>query len=307
MSALEDELFEDELFELQNNINHSGISDFDGLSPNVMHDLLYRPFESSIMSIQGPLTKSEYESIPILCLMKSFLTKLQSLEKIKLTKIGNLPPKFVKELYNEKHILENYLESGLSVLTKETDARSIHLVKILAKLLRYTKTSKGHLSITRKGSQALQDDHVLFLSLFQAMTLTFNLGYFDNHSSQGTAQLGFAYTLYLLSKYGQQVRPAAFYAEKYFIAFPMLFDEFRDGQYQKLMAHSCYEFRSFERFLNYFGFIGLEENLQYQKFVCTTPLFHKFIHFQNIVQTVSKKSKNEKKRKRKARNNKHLN
>ncbi|TFH03809.1 MAG: hypothetical protein E4H09_04600 [Spirochaetales bacterium] len=77
----------------------------------------------------------------------------------------------------------------------------------------------------------------------------YNLGYFDGYGSNHIGQLGYRYSLYLLSKYGTKERSESFYAKKYFRALPHV----RTGESDRDSA--CYSIRTFHRFFRYFGFL----------------------------------------------------
>lgn len=63
--------------------------------------------------------------------------------------------------------------------------------------------------------------------------------------------------MYLLACFGQQPRPASFYADHYQRAFPFVLAEFTDPAYGTALAQfaSCYEVRTFERSLNWLGLV----------------------------------------------------
>ena len=70
-------------------------------------------------------------------------------------------------------------------------------------------------------------------------------------------QTGWAYSVYLLARFGEQPRPVAFYAERYQWAFPFTLAEFTDPAYRtplEQLTH-CYGVRTFERGLNWFGLL----------------------------------------------------
>ncbi|RZK22823.1 MAG: hypothetical protein EOO63_18090 [Hymenobacter sp.] len=63
--------------------------------------------------------------------------------------------------------------------------------------------------------------------------------------------------MYLLARFGQQLRPARFYADHYQRAFPFVLAEFTDPAYGTASGQftSCYEVRTFERSLNWLGLV----------------------------------------------------
>ena len=102
------------------------------------------------------------------------------------------------------------------------------------------------------------------------------MGIFDGYQNESIGQFGWWYSLFLIREYGNITRNAKFYAEKYFEAYPYLLTE-------RLFVGSidsnylCYSVRTFERFLDYFGFTESTEKKLLDHFVKKTDLFDKFI------------------------------
>jgi hypothetical protein len=129
----------------------------------------------------------------------------------------------------------------------------------------------GKIHITSKGQKLLAAEKLLSIIL-STFVSKFNWAYFDRYENQTIGQFGAYYSIYLLHKYGSEKREAGFYANKYFKAF---FKEYigihTDEEY-------CYALRTFERFLQYFGFIEkYQENIFSTMFVKKTALFDKYI------------------------------
>ena len=85
----------------------------------------------------------------------------------------------------------------------------------------------------------------------------------------------------LLSKYGNDKQLAAFYATKYFNAFPQ-FQELKVSEYETVerFINNCYSIRTFERFFDYFGVINIESTgLGFDRltYISKTDLFDKLI------------------------------
>ncbi|MEX1259721.1 MAG: hypothetical protein WEA58_02545 [Balneolaceae bacterium] len=107
------------------------------------------------------------------------------------------------------------------------------------------------------------------------------MGYGQNN----IGQLGLGFTLVLLSKYGNEKRPASFYAEKYLNAFPELLQSIDPKSYatREDQAFRCYSIRTFSRFLAHFGLIEVD---LYKPFgaeadISKTALFDKFILYKD--------------------------
>ncbi|MEX2404025.1 MAG: hypothetical protein WD625_07820, partial [Balneolales bacterium] len=139
----------------------------------------------------------------------------------------------------------------------------------------------GKLSLTKKADKLLDDKQNLLRLLFDTFASKFNWAYFDGFGQNNIGQLGFGFTLVLLSKYGNKKRPDSFYAEKYFTAFPELLQTVESNVYSTREddAFRCYSLRTFSRFLAYFGLIEVD---RYKSFgseadITKRALFDKFI------------------------------
>ena len=262
--------------------NEQAQEDFEGLSPTKMGVLLDEPFGSKSPLQLRPLAPEDYKQIPIFQQIKFLISKLQEGE-IKLTAKGFLPTQLVADIYAKGFIKDEFIEKGIYKLYKETDAQAIHLSHLLLNLSGLTKKRKGKLSLTAAGKKIAASDQELLELIFKTMCLKFNWSYFDGYEDENVGQLGFAYSLLLLSKYGEKLRPAQFYVQKYLQAFPALLDgltpEFRS---REEYAQNMYSLRFFDRFLYYFNFIsksGEEFRKATDSEVKATPVFYKFISF----------------------------
>ena len=103
--------------------------------------------------------------------------------------------------------------------------------------------------------------HELFRLTLQTFTGKFNWSYNDGYSEHPIGQLGWGFSIYLLFQFGSQPQTAQFYADKYLRAFPMFLRYFPQeslGTPQRSFT-SCYLIRTFDRFLEWFGFVDIEK------------------------------------------------
>ncbi|MCC8360154.1 hypothetical protein [Salinimicrobium sediminilitoris] len=280
---MEPENLKAHLDEIIHNYNRKASPDFEGLSPEQMYCLVNDPF-----SVESPLKlrtldPEDFARIPILNQIKYLIAHLKENDELKLTKKGFLPVKLVADLYNQGYIKDVHIEEGISKLYKETDAGVIHLSRLLLELSGMTKKRNGKLSLTKAGGKIAANDQELLELIFKTMCLKFNWSYFDGYEDENVGQLGFGFSLLLLSKYGQQSRPAAFYLEKYLQAFPQLLERIEPGyRSPQEYALAMYSIRSFDRFLLYFNFIsksGGEFDPAKHLEIKTTGLYEKFVGF----------------------------
>ena len=261
--------------------NNRSIPEFEGYSPFEMHHILHFTFGAdSPIKIQK-LSDADYKKIPLLNQIK-YLTELVAKNgEIKLTNKGFLPTKVVSELYQQGFMKEEHIEKGISRLRKETDSMTVNLSRILIELSGLVKKRSGKLSLTKNGEKTIQDNFLLLKSIFETFAMKFNWAYYNGYGDNQIGQLGFGFSLILLFKFGQAKRMDSFYAEKYFNAYPNLIDLI-EPTYGTLESYStrCYSIRTFDRFLDYFGLIKIDEKgkgFDSIKYITKTDLFDRLI------------------------------
>ena len=264
-----------------NEQNNRGFPDFEGYSPNEMQYILYETFEKNSPIQLLKLSEPDYSNIPILNQIKYLLQLIEKIGELKLTNKGFLSTKVVSEIYNQKFIKDEMIESGISKLYKETDSMSINLTRILSELSRVVKKRNNKLTLTKKGKVELNDNQKLLESIFTTFGIKFNWAYYDGFGDNHIGQLGFGFSLILLSKYGSEKQLDSFYSNKYFKAFPRLLDNIQPTKYDTKInqATRCYSLRTFDRFLEYFGLIKIdtEKKLNSDKYIIRNELFDKLI------------------------------
>ncbi len=277
LSELEEHL--DQIMARQNN---RLIADFEGYSPNELYQLTHDPLGlKSPMQMQR-LSGEDYKRIPLLNQIKYLIGMIEKSGEMKLTSNGFLPVKVVAELY-EQHFLEDFnVKLGLRKVYKESDVMTINLTRILIEISGLVKKRNGKLSLTKASRKIIADDWELLRLIFMTFATKFNWAYYDGYEEDHVGQMGFGFTLLLLSHYGQKTRPDSFYAEKYFKAFPMLLEYFKPGyRTREDQARRCYSIRTFDRFLLYFGLIYIENEEEFFReasLIAKTPLFDQLFH-----------------------------
>ena len=264
-------------FERQNN---RPLPDFEGYSPYEMQRIFYFPLEDDCPVQLKRLDVSDYKKIPLLNQVKYLAGLIEKNGEIKLTKKGFLPTKIVKDIYSQGFIKDDRIEHFGYKLYKETDSPSIHLSKLLLEISHLTKKRYGKLTLTKKADKLLADDEALLKLLFITFGTKFNWGYFDGYEDENIGRLGFAFSLILVHKYGETKRTSAFYAKRYFKAFPNLFDNMVRPHYSTIerYAYDCYSIRTFDRFLGRFGIIKIEqEHFLDDTYIVKNELFDKLI------------------------------
>lgn len=262
------------VIEAMNKKNNESIADFEGYSPNEMQYILYDVFNSKSPIETLKTKQSIYQNIPIFNQVKFLLDLINEKKELKLTNKGFLPTKIVAELYGKGFMKDYFIENGISKLYKESDVPTINLAKILVELSTLVKKRNNKLTLTKTGTEQIHKDHLVFQNIFETFTGKFNWSYFDGFSDEEIGQSGFGFTLILLDKYGEEFRNPEFYAEKYLTAFDFKAKntvlEFADN------PKRAYIIRTFERFLDYFGFTEYDNNEKNPK-VKKTKIFNELI------------------------------
>ena len=235
--------------------NNKSIPDFEGYSPIEMSHILDHPFDNNSPIQLIETGEVDYNNMPLLSQIKHLLQIVEENGELKLTAKGFLPTKVVAEIYHQGFIKNQFIELGISKLYKETDALGVHLTRLIAELSGLVKKRHKKMSLTKKGKVELNDNFKLFKSIFTAYTTKFNWAYNDGFGENDIGQLGFGFSLILLNKYGSEKQRNHFYTEKYFKAFPKLLE--LNEQSGNDSSYRCYSVRTFDRFLEYFGFIKI--------------------------------------------------
>jgi hypothetical protein len=266
---------------IMNEQNNRGLPNFEGYSLIEMQYIINDTFGDNSPIQLLKLAEIDYKKIPILNQVKYLLQVIENNGELKLTVKGFLPTKVVSDIYNQNFIKDEMIESGISKLYKETDSMSINLTRILSELSGIVKKRNKKLSLTKKGKEELNNNHRLLKSIFTAFGTRFNWAYYDGYGDNQIGQLGFGFSLILISKYGSEKKLDSFYSNKYLSAFPMLIkqNEFSRFDSNERQASKCYSLRTFDRFLNYFGLIKTysENKWDSDKFIVKTELYDKLI------------------------------
>lgn len=272
-------------------MNNRPIEDFEGFSSTDMHYLVYKTFSpDSPFQIKKNIPDNILDQIPFLLQIEFLLSRINDLGELKLTAKGFLPTTLVKEIYELGLIKDEAIEDGITKLYAETSSQPIQLTRMITELAGFTKKRYNKLTLTKVWRDKLlkKNRQDIFLQTFATFALKFNWGYFDGYLSQATGPVGFAFSLLLLSKYGDTERLDKFYSEKYLKAFPSLIDLFSEDRWVtdiNKSFNSCYSIRTFDRFLDYFNLIKINtEGRQYydsKKIIKKSSIFDNIITFDN--------------------------
>jgi len=240
--------------------NNRSLPEFEGYSPQEMHRILHFTFGAECPVKLQKLSDAEYDQVPLLHQVKLLAEMIDKNGEIKLTDKGFLPTKIVSNLYHQGHMKDERIEKGFVKLYKETDAITVNLTRVLIELAGLTKKRNMKLSLTKSSAKILSDNHELLKLILTIFTEKFNWAYYDGYGENHIGQLGYGFSLILLSKYGHEKRLDTFYATRYFEAFPNLLDAVNPdyGTLERYSAN-CYSLRTFDRFMDYFGLVNISE------------------------------------------------
>lgn len=214
--------------------NHTPRSNFNGLTPEQMHNIMYFPFSEKCVVSLNKLDKDEYSRIPLVR-QALFLMQTLSENELKLTKLGWLPLKFVAESYrmgSPDYFIDNYKSKRIN----EYDAMSVWMSRITLHLLGWIKTRKGMLSLTAKGKKAMTDMDAAANEILRFSLVGVGLHSFDGNEDDRIGNLGMAYSVWLLNKYGNEWHTGEFYQEHYqkVFDFPDFFNAYATRVFQRL-------------------------------------------------------------------------
>jgi hypothetical protein len=250
-------------FDIDAFIGRQPLIDFEGFSPAQMHVLLYNPFESerSPLSLNSDISSSKLEKSKFFNDILEYLNLVRGRQPMRLTQRGNLPRAFCRELV-ERDILEgDRINFEYKKLWREEDSYYISVIDIFMDLAGLTKKRHGKKTLTKSAEQYLEGNLIdLYHYIFRVYTRKLNWGYSDYYPDSWIIQGGFAFSIFLVQKYGDKKRKTSFYSDKFLRAFPAAIGEFPGRSYStpEEQFHDCYSLRTFERFLLRFGLIEIE-------------------------------------------------
>lgn len=267
----------------QKEISGIAFNDFLGLSPNQMHKILYTPFKdnSDILYFDINLTKQDVENIPVMVQTVYFLEKIKEQEPLKATKNGNMPRKFVQDLFFS--VYNKYEELNFKP-NKEADYPLIQAHKHILKMAGIIKKYKNTYCLTKKGRGIIEskDYNALYKLLFLNYIQKFNWGFLDRYNEFSIIQASWIFNLYILKKKAAQFTEKNILGKIYLKAFPDVVREATISFFSpEKEVIGCFALRFLQCFCISFGL--LEEKKQGEKykdqklFYKTTELFDRLL------------------------------
>jgi len=261
--------------------------DFQGLSSEQVHRMLYFPFESPEF-FSFPETLSIEPEAPILILMQ-LITGAIGEKGLKATARGNLPQKLCKQAIVEyrKHLPETDYLHRMNI-SREDDFDELHTTRIILELSGLLRKTKGRFFLTKKYQQLVTKTGLagIYPLIFKTYCRKFNWGYRDGFDEIPFIQHSFLFSMYMLKLYGKDWVPFLIYEDYFLQAFPMVIDEGNSTPYRSAEdeVRSCYSFRALHRFLHFMGLASIETipndkpvSREYQ--IKKLPLIDKVVRF----------------------------
>lgn len=240
--------------------NNAPIPDFEYYSPKEMNEIIYNTFgEQNPIELLNPDIEV-YNQIPLLNAIIHIAKLIEEKGEIKLTQKGNLPLAIAREVHDKNYFNYKINNPSLFKINSETDSLIVHLSRILLQLSGITRKKYNKISLTKAGAKSITNIHDIFRKIITVYCYKLNWGYLNYFPEDSIGNMGFGFSLILLSKYGDATHPINFYAKKYFKAFPFLREEYPiHPKFPDLFTpEKSYESKTFHKFFNDFGFVIIE-------------------------------------------------
>jgi len=210
--------------ELQDRRNFTPVPDFFGLSPALMHRFLYFPMDSPEL-IEYPQSVTAFPDGFRLASLFELLVSAIGEKGVKATTKGYLPPAIVASIAAEWLTPEEYDNlTRRTAIRTESQFNSLHVVRMLSEMSGMIRKLHGRF-VTTNGCLQLQKRsgfNEIYPRLFKAYVTKANWQHLYNAPATPFMQRSFAFSLYLLDKFGDDWRPASFYEDAFINAFPHL-------------------------------------------------------------------------------------
>lgn len=268
--------------------NSAPLEEFSGLSPDIMFRFFHFPFDSpGLVSFAEDFTAPRESTVMQLF---TFLGEALGAEGLRATEKGNLPRDVCKEAHRRFGAscpCDSPSTSRFFKMTSEPNFFELNFVRLLAGQAGLLRKHRGRFLLTAKGREAVDDatGSRAFGELFRAAARKINWGYFDRYPTYGIIQLGFLYSLLMLSRHGDHFRPETFYGKLFLRAFPAVLDEAPLNHYCTPQEDviRCHGLRTFSRFTLLFGMAEAKSEGRANRLspleVKKTPALEDFVRF----------------------------
>jgi len=260
------------------------IRDYNFLEKNMISPMIKTTFKSEgLVGLKTEISEKVIYKIPIIKIIIEFMELLEEEKEIKLTKIGNIPPRFIKKLYKTSVIKNELIESGIRTLRSEDDVEVVKVARVLCEIAKYTKKRKGYISLTQRGKKILKDKYKLFEKIIEIYANEYNWGYLSNLKNEFRLNEILSYILYLLDS-GNKYDVSGF-TDELIKAFPRLLDDVEIDEFEifdkKTSLSIGFSITCLKGFLTFFGLVDVKEMLLSTIFV-KSDIFDEIISFEKL-------------------------
>lgn len=278
----------------QQAVNAAADEEMGGLSPNTVHRLLHEPWgePGAIIQFQTDLSSEDLAGAVFYRRARRLLERIKTADGVRATPKGNLPRTIVAELLTDPEMNpESYAPYLNSKSVNEEDFFPLHTAKLVCRCAGLLLLKKARLEVTSLGTRLLGRDQTgaLFTRLFTAVFRKFNLAYaYWQELKAPSLQHCAGYTLHRL---GAEARDWSSIEELY----PNVFLPTVRAQLEAEITGRNWmapaETAAGRVFTPLFDFGLLEgryeerSRVEYLKAVRITPLFAKFLVFDNGAST----------------------
>ncbi|HBG06746.1 MAG: hypothetical protein A2075_14625 [Geobacteraceae bacterium GWC2_58_44] len=242
--------------------NLAAMDDFHGVSSEQMHRFLYFPLETPQL-VSFPSRLDIAPEAPIVTVFNLLADGIGE-QGLKATATGNLPRNFCRESARAYLGDEEYRQwSRLGELRSEPEFEEMHVTRLVAEMAGLIRNYKGKFILSKECRKLLaeQGQPGIYPLLFQAFVREYNWSYTDRYGELPFIQQSFLFSLYLLTRYGNDWKSNIFYQDCFLRAFPALISQAPPvGSYMspEKVLRSSYSLRSLERFARFMGLAEIE-------------------------------------------------
>lgn len=241
--------------------NQAPMDDFCGLSPDQMSELLYAPLDSPHL-VRFPDVLPGAPRAPSMTLFNIIADAIGE-AGLKATAKGNLPRRVCVAAADALRAedVEGHTSLRVSRPNREDDFPELVVVRRVAQFAGLIRKYKGRFLLTRRGRELLDQSGPAgaYPTLLRAYATKFNWAWADGYPELPFIQHSFAFSLYLLSRFGGEERSSSFYEDAFLRAFPALVNEAEPRPYASAedQVRRCFTIRVLERFAWFMGLVTM--------------------------------------------------
>jgi hypothetical protein len=242
--------------------NRIGLSEFHGLSPEQMHLLINAPFDSPSL-LQFPDDYLVEDTVPYVFFFNTLLNAIGG-AGLKPTATGNLPRNLCRSVALMWLGDDGYAKrTRYGGINSETDFRELNGFRYTCEFAGYLRKYRGKFILGKECQQLLKTggQSAVYRGLLRSFIEELDWGYCDRYPDElSLIQHFWAFSIYLLQRYGDEWRSSSFYENAFLDAFPAVANQpmntiFGDPE---LMVKNAYRLRVLQHWFFWFGLAEVE-------------------------------------------------